>query len=1190
MVMKKIISTLLAVLMLAGSFSIVVGAQETEVTFEPERNTNSYLPTSDYLNSVSDFFDSSSEIIDTQEEKLDNMDLRLEKDGYRLYVDAYSGEVAVECISSGEVLFTNPYDLNKNKADWKTKVELLSQLVVNFKDITTGQTQSYYSGSYSVAKAYSDKGIALPEAEIQQSQILVRNIKNGLRVEYTIGREQSKMLVPRVIAKDAYETKVLEPLLVALDQYKQELYDQYISEGMDEKRAADWAEAEYKIQYGKFKFYKLYDPEMLSEKEFKNIQTKVGFAATEACYILDPNLKSVERARIEQRIKNFIPTYTYEEMDSDHLTMGYVDQEKNPHLFHMALEYTLDDQGLSVRLPANGISFNESLYELISIEILPYMGAGYNANSGYTFFPDGSGTLFDFEEIAATGTDMSVAGTIYGQDYAYHSVSGAHKEVIRYPVFGIIEEQTINKITKNRGFVAIVEEGDAMMELLASHETMKSGYNTVKMRVYPRPQDTYNVADAISVGSNDTWTVVSSRKYTGNYKIRYIMLTPEETAPTNIKTFDTSYVGMAMAYRDYLENKGILTQLTAEDVNVNSIPLFIETFGSMQTTERFLSIPVDVMTPLTTFEDIKLMYGDLAAAGVGNINFILTGFASGGMSTPTVPYNLSWESVLEKSAQTNKEDGYDSRENMTFSELLKYSQDAEHTFGLFPDFDFAFVKNDVWFDGLSLDQHAVKTIDNRYTSKREYSATKQTYISYFELALSPAYFNHFYEKLTQNFKNYLGYDDGEKAPGISVSTLGSYLNSDFDEEEPYNRADAKAFTIQAFEYFANNYEKVMTSGGNAFTWKYVDYITDIALDSSRYSDSAASIPFLGMVLHGYVEFAGDPINMEGNLDYAILKTIESGAGLQFILSYRNIENLKEDEILSQYYSINYKIWKDDVISIYTEVNEILKDLQNSIIVEHKFIEGMRIPDSDELHADAEAAVAALIAAQEENRIQAEKKPMYDVMRARKLLLGELKNIREVVEASYEEVIKNDWAVAKSAYKEAENLGASLAVARYDLEVAARAALDLLYGYLNEYDFAMEHYESVMAVYGFEEAKFEQVLTDCGEKVADGQTTYSQNLKDMVTEIRDFMNEVMGEGFVYDNTVASTNKNDNQSSYSKYETADNKIVYEEYFDGTTSTAFILNFNDYAVVVTNPKTGIAYSIEAYGYVKLKYSQNS
>ena len=197
--------------MLASACTVVISAAEAETTFEPEYNTNLSEPTINYKQGRVDFSDTSdvavSQVIKTAEDKIATMDCRLEKDGYRLYVDAYSGEVGVENIATGEILLTNPYDLSESNAPWSTKTALLSQLVVNFKDITAGQTITYYSADWTIGKAYSDKGVALDDEKIEPSQIRVKNIKNGLRVEYTIGREQTKMLVPRVIEKSAFEDR-----------------------------------------------------------------------------------------------------------------------------------------------------------------------------------------------------------------------------------------------------------------------------------------------------------------------------------------------------------------------------------------------------------------------------------------------------------------------------------------------------------------------------------------------------------------------------------------------------------------------------------------------------------------------------------------------------------------------------------------------------------------------------------------------------------------------------------------------------------------------------------------------------------------------------------------------------------------------------------------------------------------------
>ena len=311
---------------------------------------------------------------------------------------------------------------------------------------------------------------------------------------------------------------------------------------------------------------------------------------------------------------------------------------------------------------------------------------------------------------------------------------------------------------EDRGFVAIIEEGDSLATLSTNHTSGVHKYNYVEMQFYPRPRDNMNLANIISVGSNAQWTVVSSRKYVGNYKIRYIMLTDEKIAEEKGITdyYAPTWMGMAQAYRDYLVSKGDLTKLTEADVN-EDIPLYLQTFGTIETVEKILSVPVNVMTPLTTFEDIKTIYDDLAESGITNIKFRLTGFANGGMYSQ-VPYNLKWEKSV------GGKDGYE--------ELVKYAN--EKGFGIFPDFDFVYAsgETDTLFDGLSLKKHAVRTINDQYTSKRYYSATMQTYVGRYELAISPAYFTHFYNKLSENLLKY--YPEGCKS-GISVATLGTVL-------------------------------------------------------------------------------------------------------------------------------------------------------------------------------------------------------------------------------------------------------------------------------------------------------------------------------------------------------------------------------------------------------------------------------
>ena len=102
---------------------------------------------------------------------------------------------------------------------------------------------------------------------------------------------------------------------------------------------------------------------------------------------------------------------------------------------------------------------------------------------------------------------------------------------------------------------------------------------------------------------------------------------------------------------------------------------------------------------------------------------------------------------------------------------------------------------------------------------------------------------------------------------------------------------------------------------------------------------------------GSISIAGTPINMAGDYDYLLLKTIENGANLYFTLSYDNTQILKEYKDFSQYYSVRYEIWFEDLVETYTELNSHMGTLQTETIVGHEFLIGERTADADELEAD-----------------------------------------------------------------------------------------------------------------------------------------------------------------------------------------------------------------------------------------------
>ena len=1033
---KRILSTLLAIAMVLGAFTALFTVQVSAATTTTKTEETKEVSISDYV----------THVYNNPEEKLATMELMRTAGNYQLWVDKRSGEVAwVETDAEGNptenILFTNPYDVASSKGSKTTKQELLSQIIVSFTD-TTGTAKQLYS--------YTDAAL--------NDQITVQLIKGGIRVEYIIGREDSRKLIPKLIYDESFQENILVNIQGAIDRGD-----------LVEDMAYEW----FLNAWQEFNPNKM-SPGMRMEmiKRYPALGEFYTDANGEIVYPVLwswlPKMSNVaDTLKREAWIKMYCPDYTFEQLDADHEATGYVAEDEKYPVFKMALEYYLsEDEGLSVRLPCNGLRYDAASYTLQNLTVLPYMGAGNYKNAGvsyetvdenglpttavtesYTFFPDGSGALFDHAELG--NSTEKLLGYVYGEDFAYHQLIGLkfHKAV-RYPVYGIVSnelfyeytytatndegqstdytervsctvktaDQILKEIDKKegvlksgdleesivtyqRGYVAIIEEADSFTRLQLYHGGALHNYSTVFPYFNPKASDTYSLSGSIA-SSAESVGISSDRKYTGSFTLRYYMLTDNGLAqerkanePT-YKYYTSSWLGMAEAYRDYLTNTGKLSKaMTEEDVKAD-LPLYIEAFGALETKETIATIPVWVMTPLTTFENVWTMYEELSDLNVKNINFKLTGFANGGMYA-TMPYHLKWEKNVGGA------EGF--KELIAKADEINASTDGSHL-GLYPDFDFAYVQSSTTFDGLNLKKDAVKTLDNRYTSYRYYDASIQNFVGFYKLAISPARYSKFYEKLISNYKDY-------ELASMSVASLGNTLNSDFDEEDPYNREQSKDLTQQALANINKAGYSLMTDGGNAYTWAYVDHILNVELDSSRYLIASATVPFIGSVLHGYVQFAGAPINEEGDVNYAMLRAIENGANLYFILSYQNTTELKEDAFLSEYYSIRYDIWLQDVAKYYNKLNTVLRDVQTKVIIDHEFLVGERILDLDELEADIANRLEGAI--NDQNKVQSNLDTsesvavseawnlLYNAEKTMQEMLAQVKQINDDLSARYD---------------------------------------------------------------------------------------------------------------------------------------------------------------------------------------------
>ena len=1028
---NRILSSVLLAIMMFSCVVILIPTK-TSAAYAGESTAKVETLTSDEVKDIvraagKYAFGSAEEML-TFEDGEGYLDSVTSKDGkYSIYVNRYTGVMYYVNNVTGQILTSNPY--NYESSDDTTDKLLLSQILVEFTEISTSKKIEYNSTDWAalytqITTSFIDGGIRvkytlgdttarflLPgriKADKFESIVLkpMLNRFGELMADYCEDENGEGFNVFEMETYNAYdETEDFKGAksnnVVFCGTLNSSVVKKYLTAMRNVFRAQYPSTAEeYKtlnsLQSNIIQILGAYTLQNLStiqdpnSTNYQNIYKAFYvpeegvdknleiFTTLEPIYALEKNLAVNKKRNYANTIRPYLEGYTFSEMFADEKECGHVENLDQKPVIRCALEYTFNDDGsLSVRLPANSISFDDTVYNFGKITPLKYFGVGDLAEDGYIFYPDGSGAIVEFDDFynSVDKTSTYDYETPYGKDFAYSNITGAHREQVTMPVYGVVSDTAANKLTKDKygvdkvtnGYFAIIEEGASLATIGFETGGARYRYGGAFCWYTPYPSDVYDLSETISVGNASSYTIVSDCDYNGSYVTRIVMLNDETVGNAEYGAgnhYDSSYVGMANLYRNYLESNG---QISPLDNVALGLPLYIEALGSMEVVEKVLSFPVTKKISLTKFEQITEMYNELidavtkftnmaeeyealansesdevikaqytatAAAyrdlinrvdTIDNINFRLTGFSNGGMYY-TYPTRVRWD----KACGGKRE----------FKKLINTSKDVnaggEANFGVYPDFDFMYINNTSAFDGVKIRNNVSKMVDNRYASKQEYDSVLQEYVSHFALVVNPEALDKLYTKFAKKIAKY-------ELDSISVSTLGSDLNSNFDEDQPVNRNDAEKYVSDVLNKMKNEagYD-LMLDAGNIYSVKYATHILNASIDSSHIAYASYTIPFTGMVLHGYVNYAGSAANYSGTPDYEFLRSIESGASLYYVLCYENAEYLKEDMILSNYYGVNYSTWYENIVTSYTRLNKAIGDLQNYKIVDHKIILGERV--------------------------------------------------------------------------------------------------------------------------------------------------------------------------------------------------------------------------------------------------------
>ena len=573
--------------------------------------------------------------------------------------------------------------------------------------------------------------------------------------------------------------------------------------------------------------------------------------------------------------------YTYEQMLKDNEENLVTEDNEDDFSISVSLEYTLEDGNLICRIPIDSLKYDENVMTVLEMTVLPFFGAAGENENGYIFVPDGCGALIYFNSDK-TGIN-AYEKEIYGPDLTIAASTTDYSDLsqIYLPVFGVKSD--------NQAFLGIIESGAANADICAQVSGKDTNYN----QIYTKYRLRESVVETNSVLNLSGNSVYQKSNFSYDIQIRYMFLEDEQA----------DYVGMAHSYAGYMENNGLLFDNEVKD----GLMLHLSAIGAVPYTDNILGMPVLASKSMTSYSQVIEILDKYLDENISNINFSYTGWFNKGVNG-TVADKIKLVSSLG-----SKKD---------FTELSDYME--KNNVGFYPEAELQYVSNTV---GFNVNKKASRTLSNMISYKYQYSLATLTSIKDKRIAIvAPSYLSKMAKGFLSDFEDY-----GIK--GVYLSSLGTDLNSDFNEKNPVYRQNSAEKNEEQLKLFNEKGYSVAVSGANDYTLKYAQLVLKIPTCSSGNYMLDEDVPFYQILLHGRIPYAAEALNQSSDYSRDVLKLIEYGASPSFEFIYEDNFELKETN--TSYYSVNFDSWYDESVTLYKELDSVYGDCSDELILSHK---------------------------------------------------------------------------------------------------------------------------------------------------------------------------------------------------------------------------------------------------------------
>lgn len=588
--------------------------------------------------------------------------------------------------------------------------------------------------------------------------------------------------------------------------------------------------------------------------------------------------------------------FDQEFVDQQNSEFGYTDVKKSS-IFQVGIRFELTDEGMKCYLLGDllkegmGNKSKETKfahdYKITAIELLPYITENNVKTSvGNIVVPDGSGAVISFNsQKSALNVAAYPEKRIYGSDRILpQERRGNFSQDITLPIYGFIEKGSYKGLDK--AIIAIVEKGAGQTSITADF-LRESNPNYAKFKTYLRESEN------VKVSSGKEYKKYSKSLYKYDVCYNYIVRTGN----------NLTYVDVANAYRNYLG-------LELNDKTQQST-LSINFLGAYTKKDIRLGFVYDSERSLTTFKQAGEIVKDLYANGVNSLNAVYTNWTED-EGNPQITTDFSVSDALGGKKQMK-----------SFSKVMQ-----ELAFDLYYDYN---VTNGYGYDfSYGSLKYSSKSISNSYSTAASYVLSTGLIDSSRRSGniISP----RFYHAL---ISEYASEANKNGVNGLSLHDLGNARYSDYSKENVIYSDTAILYQKDALKIANEKLDgKVLLSSPYIYAIPYASYANNIPTTSTLYPIVDYSVPLYQLVISGCLDYSSEFVNYENDNDmnYNILKAIETGSNLSFLLSYENTNSLL-DTSYTEFYNAYYLNWRTKIIKMNNILNET--GIYESYLIGHK---------------------------------------------------------------------------------------------------------------------------------------------------------------------------------------------------------------------------------------------------------------